>query len=116
MSIGEFIGDWHALFVLLVAGFLPNEIWRVLGLWIGGGLDENSEILVWVRATATAVIAGVIMQILIIPPGALANVPVAIRFGAMAVGFVAYVAARRSVAVGVVCGEIFVLAGTYLAK
>lgn len=115
MTLGEFIGDWYALFLLFVAGFLPNEIWRVLGLWIGGGLDEDSEILVWVRATATAVIAGVIMQILIIPPGALANVPTTIRFGAMVVGFLAYMVARRSVAVGVVCGEIFVLAGTYLS-
>ena len=22
--------------VLLLVGFLPNEIWRVLGVWIGG--------------------------------------------------------------------------------
>ncbi|MGN6114452.1 MAG: AzlD domain-containing protein, partial [Nitrobacter sp.] len=28
-----FIGDWHALLLLVLAGFLPNEIWRMLGLW-----------------------------------------------------------------------------------
>lgn len=111
--MSDFIGDWGALVLLLVAGVLPNEIWRWLGLWIGGGLDENSEILVWVRAVATAVLAGVIMQILMLPPGALAGVPAVIRFGAMAVGFVAYLAGRKSVALGVVVGEVFVLAGTY---
>ena len=71
----RFIGDWHALLVLVVAGFLPNEIWRMLGLWLGGGIDEGSELLVWVRAVATAILAGVIAQILVQPPGALASVP-----------------------------------------
>src|SRR5207244_1615734 len=35
--------------VLLLVGFLPNEIWRVLGVWIGRELPENSEFVVWVR-------------------------------------------------------------------
>ena len=71
--MSEFIGDWHALVVLLLAGFLPNEVWRMLGLWLGGGVDEESELLVWVRAVATAILAGVIAQILVMPPGALAT-------------------------------------------
>ncbi len=44
----------------------------MLGLVFGGGIDESSELLVWVRATATAILAGVIAQILVFPPGALA--------------------------------------------
>jgi len=47
--LGHFIGDWHALLVLLIAGFLPNEVWRMVGLWLGAGVDEGSELLVWVR-------------------------------------------------------------------
>ena len=73
--MSDFIGDWHALLVLVVAGFLPNEVWRMVGLWLGGGVDEGSELLVWVRAVATAILAGVIAQILVQPPGALASVP-----------------------------------------
>jgi hypothetical protein len=45
-----FIGDWQALLILLVAGVPPNEIWRMLGLVIGGGIDEGSELLVWFAA------------------------------------------------------------------
>ena len=30
--MNAFIGDWHALVVLLVAGVIPNQIWRMLGL------------------------------------------------------------------------------------
>ena len=61
--------------MLVLAGFLPNEVWRMIGLWLGGGVDEGSELLVWVRAVATAILAGVIAQILVQPPGALASVP-----------------------------------------
>lgn len=111
--MSAFIGDWSALVLLFVAGVLPNEVWRLLGLWIGGGLDENSEILVWVRAVATAVLAGVIAQILMLPPGALAGVPAVIRYSAMGVGFAAYLLGRKSVAIGVIAGELYVLGCTY---
>lgn len=106
-----FIGDWHALVVLVLCGFLPNEIWRMLGLWLGGGIDEESELLVFVRAVATAILAGVIAQILVLPPGALASVPGLIRYGAATVGFIVFMLARRSIFAGVISGEIVLLAG-----
>jgi branched-subunit amino acid transport protein len=108
-----FFGDWHALFVLLIAGFLPNEVWRMLGLWLGGGVDEGSELLVWVRAVATAILAGVISQILVQPPGALASVPESLRYGAVAAGCAAFIVTRRSIFIGVVCGELVMLAGKW---
>ena len=108
-----FIGDWHALLVLVVAGFLPTEIWRMIGLWLGGGVDEGSEVLVWVRAVATAILAGVIAQILVAPPGVLASVPDWLRYAAVAAGFVGFSVTRRSTLVGVVCGELLMLAGKW---
>ena len=80
--MSNFFGDPHALLILVIAGFLPNEVWRMLGLWLGGGIDEGSEILVW-------------------------------RYGAVAAGFVVFVATRRSIFAGVVCGEIVVLTGKW---
>ena len=71
--MSEFFGSPHALLILVLAGFLPNEVWRMAGLWFGAGVDEGSEVLVWVRAVATAILAGVIAQILVQPPGALAE-------------------------------------------
>jgi branched-subunit amino acid transport protein len=108
-----FVGDWHALFILVVAGFLPNEVWRMVGLWFSGGVNEGSEILVWVRAVATAILAGVIAQILVQPPGALASVPDALRYGAVIVGFVVFLLTKRSILAGVICGEIVMLAGKW---
>jgi len=111
--MSDFIGDWHALVVLLVAGAIPNQFWRMLGLWFGGGLDEGSELLIWVRAVATAILAGVIAQILLEPPGALAGVPGWLRYAAVAAGFAAFLVSRRSIFAGVVCGELFMVAGNW---
>jgi branched-subunit amino acid transport protein len=113
MSVGELIGDWHALAVLFVAGVIPNQIWRMLGLWFGGGIDEGSELLVWVRAVATAILAGVIAQIVVEPPGALASVPDVLRYGAVAAGLVVFMLTPRSIFAGVVTGEVFLLAGKW---
>ena len=111
--MSEFIGDWNALLVLLFAGFLPNEVWRMIGLWLGGGVDEGSDALVWVRAVATAILAGVIAQILVQPPGALASIPDWLRYAAVVAGFAAFVASGRSTLAGVVSGELLMLAGKW---
>jgi branched-subunit amino acid transport protein len=111
--MSDFIGDWHALLVLLVAGVLPNQIWRMLGLWFGGGLDEGSELLVWVRAVATAVLAGIIAQIVVQPPGALATVPDWLRYSAVVAGFAVFMLSRKSIFAGVIAGEIVMVTGKW---
>ena len=112
-AVSDFFGDWHALVVLLLAGVIPNQIWRMLGLWLGGGLDEGSDLLMWVKAVATAILAGVIAQILVQPPGALASVPDWLRYAAVAAGFAAFIVTRRSIFAGVVGGELVMLAGKW---
>ena len=47
------------------------------------------------------------------PPGALADVPDWLRYGAVAAGFAAFMLTRRSIFAGVVCGEIVLLAGKW---
>jgi len=100
------VHDLGPYLALVVVGFLPNEIWRWLGIVLARGVDEGSEVLVWVRAVATAVLAGVIAQLVLSPPGALATIPLTVRVTAVAIGFVAFLVVRRSVFVGVLSGEI----------
>jgi hypothetical protein len=106
--------DWHAWLVLVLVGFLPNEIWRMLGVVLARGLDEGSEILAWVRAVATAVLAGVVAQLIFFPAGALAAMPLTVRAGAALAGFLAFLLIRRSVLAGVLVGEAVLLAGALL--
>jgi hypothetical protein len=96
---------------LLLLGFLPSEVWRWLGLVLGHGLDEDSEIILWVRAVATALVAGVVARIVLIPPGALAAVPLWVRLAALGCGFLAFCLVRRSAFAGVLVGEIVLIAG-----
>lgn len=99
------VGDIDPYLALVLAGFLPNEVWRWLGVFFARRIDEESEVMVWVRAVATAILAGVIAQLVLTPPGGLASVPLAIRLAAITAGFIAFLVLRRSVFAGVLCGE-----------
>jgi len=69
---------------------------------------------VWVRAVATAVLAGVVAQLIFFPAGALATVPLGVRVAAALCGFLAFLFIRRSVFAGVIVGEAVLLAGALL--
>jgi len=101
-------------FVLIAAGFLPNEIWRMLGIAVAHGLDEKSEPVLLLRAVATALLAGVVAKITLFPPAGLADVPLAVRLTAIALGLVTFLAVRRSVLAGVVAGEAALTVGAWL--
>jgi hypothetical protein len=104
-------------FILVLAGFLPNEVWRALGLVAARGLNEDSEIVVWSRAVATAILAAVIAKLILFSSGALATIPLSVRVGAAACGFVAFLAIRRSVFAGVIVGEaVLLLGGMFFGK
>ena len=111
--ISGVVGDMGPYVTLALVGFLPNEIWRLFGVVVARGLNEGSELLVWVRAVATAILAGIISQLVLMPPGALANVPFVLRVTAIVVGFLAFVLARRSIFIGVLTGEVVLVATTF---
>ncbi|HZQ13811.1 MAG TPA: AzlD domain-containing protein [Pseudolabrys sp.] len=104
---------WPYLLLVLV-GFLPNEIWRLLGLIMARGLDEGSELVLLSRAVATAILAGVIAKLIMTPSGELAGMPLSLRITAAVCGFAAFLLARRSLFVGVAAGEAVLLAGGLL--
>jgi Branched-chain amino acid transport protein (AzlD) len=104
---------WPYLLLVLL-GYLPNEVWRVFGLVLARGLNEDSEMVIWSRAVATAILAGIIAKLILFSPGALANFPLTMRVTAVVCGFIAFLAVKRSVFVGVVVGEAVLLTGGYL--
>lgn len=97
--------------LLLLVGFLPSEVWRWIGVALGRSLDEESEIILWVRAVATALIAGVVARIVLFPPGSLAAIPLELRLLAIGCGVAGYWLIRRSPFAGVLIGEAALIAG-----
>lgn len=108
------VGELAPYLVMILVGFLPNEVWRFLGLYLARGLNEKSEIVTWVRAVAVATLAGVIAKLIVFPSGALLAAPPAVRYGAFAIGLVVFVLARRSVMIAALTSVAALIAGTYV--
>lgn len=101
---------WPYLFIL-IAGTLATDIWRWLGVIAGAALREDSQALIWVKAVATALVAAVVGQLIVFPSGELAATPLALRMAAAGIGWLAFRFTRKSVLVGVLTGELVLLAG-----
>ena len=97
--------------MLILVGFLPNEAWRMLGVVLARGLDEESEIIVFARAVATAILTGVVGKLVVFAPGALASVSLGVRIGARALGVAAFLLSGRSVFAGVAIATFAIIAG-----
>jgi hypothetical protein len=101
---------WPYLFIL-IAGTLATEVWRWLGVVAGGALRDDSQALIMVRACATALVAAVVGQLILFPAGELAVTPAWLRVAAAALGWLAFLCARKSVLVGVLTAEAILFAG-----
>ncbi|HEX5845363.1 MAG TPA: AzlD domain-containing protein [Rhodoplanes sp.] len=88
--------------VLIFEGFLPHEAWRWLGVVLSRGLDEGSELIVWVREVAIAILTGVVGKIVVFSPGALAGVSLWVRLSAAVFGM--RILPRPSAGAGRRCG------------
>ncbi len=99
---------------ILIAGVAATAVWRILGVVLSGGLVEGNPLLEWVKAVSTALVAGFVARTVLFPPGALADVPVAIRVGAFALGIGAYFLARRHLGLGIASGAVALILAHYL--
>ena len=87
--------------VLLARCGIAHEPWRWLGFVLGRNLRADSEMFLWVRAVATALVAGLVMKLVVFPAGTLATVPLWVRIGALLCGLAGFYAGRSSLALGV---------------
>jgi hypothetical protein len=105
---------WWPYVFILVAGWLATDFWRYLGVFIGGRVSEDSDAMVLVRTVATALVAAVIANLVVFPGGALADAPLALRVGAAAAGFSAYLALRHNMLAGIIAAEAVLIGGMLL--
>lgn len=100
---------WWPYVFILVAGWFANDVWRFLGVVFAGRLREDSELFAYVKAVATALVAGVIAQLVFFPSSSLAQAPLWLRVAAVAAGFILFKLARNNVLAGVLGGEAVLL-------
>ena len=90
---------------LILFGFLPSEIWRMVAAVVAKRIDEDSEIFLFVRSVATVLLVGVVVKIVFLPSRELAAAPVWARCAAFGMAAAGFFAARRSVFAAIVAGE-----------
>jgi hypothetical protein len=109
--MSELGSGWTTAAIIVATAVLVHEPWRWLGLYVGRDLDIDGELFQWVKAVATALVAGLVMRLLIFPAGALADTPLWLRVAAFAAGHAVYFAARRNMAAGVAGGTLVLALG-----
>ena len=114
MTFDALPDPWWPYVFILAAAVVPTEIWRSIGVLAAGRLDEAAPTFALVRAVATALVAAVIAKMIVLPDGALAEVPIAARVGAAAIGFAAMEWSGRRLWVGILVGELSLLAALLL--
>lgn len=81
---------------MIPAGFIATYLWRALAVVAVTRIDPESNLLLWVRAVSTALVAALVMRMIIAPSGVLSTIAVEQRFAAVAIGIGVFYAASRS--------------------
>lgn len=113
MSGGSGLANgWETAAIILLIAVFVHEPWRWFGLYLGRDIDVGGEVFQWVKAVATALVAGLVMRLVLFPAGALGGVPLGIRLAAFAGGVALFYAARRNLSVGVAGGTLLLVLGS----
>lgn len=105
MTFASFDSWWWPFVFILLAGWASTYPWRALGVYLGGRIREDAEILVLVRAIATALVAAVIGNLVCFPSGPAAETTLALRLLSAAAGFAAYFFIGRKVLLSILVAE-----------
>ncbi len=80
--------------LIFLVGCLPTVIWRFLGVYFAEKITEDSEVFIWVRAVAIALIAALVMRIVLAPTGLLAQTALSSRVLALVAAVIIYAIMR----------------------
>lgn len=100
--------------ILLAIAVFAHEPWRWLGLVLARNLKVDSEIFIWVRAVATALVAALVMRLVLFPAGILADVPIYARLGALAGAIAVFLLSGRNLGFGIVTGAVLLVMARHL--
>ncbi|MEQ1944301.1 AzlD domain-containing protein [Mesorhizobium sp. VNQ89] len=114
MTIGSIDAWWWPYAFVLIAGWAMTYPWRAFGVFLGGRLRDDAEILVLVRSIATALVAAVVGNLICFPAGPAADTTLALRLAAALAGFAAYFFIGRKILIGIIVAEAVFGLGFYL--
>jgi len=89
------------LLAIFLGGVLTTYFWRFLGVIAAERIDPEGELLMWVRAVATAIVSALVAGIVLSPNEILDSTSLQARIAALAVGVACFYLARRNTGAGV---------------
>ena len=99
----------------LTAGCATTYVWRFAGVYLAERTDPHSEILRWVRAVATALVAALVARIIFSPPELLGVAALEARLAAMALGVAGFYVFRKHTGAGVAIAVAGLLVSSWLS-
>lgn len=90
--------------VLISCGIIGTYLWRGLGVAFSTRIHPEGALFRWVTCVSYAMLAGLISRMLVLPIGSLADTPLSIRLGAMAVAVIVFFLFGRSLLPGLAAG------------
>ena len=108
------MGSAFELWLVTVACAMGHYLWRGLGVALSGQVTIQSELFKWVSCVAYAMIAGLVMRIMILPAGLLAQTALVDRLAACVFAFVAYRAGGRNLLVSVTAGVVILMLASWV--
>ena len=94
------LSPWLVLALVILGTFF----WKFIGVVAAGKIRDDSEVLEWVSCVAFAITAGIMIKVLMVPNGILAEAPLLARFFGVAVGLTAFFLTGRRIIVGLGVG------------
>ncbi|HEX9791650.1 MAG TPA: AzlD domain-containing protein [Kiloniellales bacterium] len=105
-------GPWWPVLIIL-AGAAATYVWRALGVALSGRIDPEGAVFQWVACVAYALLAALVVRMIVLPTGPLAQTPMTDRVGMASLAFAVFMASRRSMLLGVGVGAGGLVLATY---
>lgn len=100
-----------AILILAAAG---TYAWRGLGVLLSGKLDQNSALFRWITCVTYAMVASLVIRIIVLPVGVLAQVPLAYRITAAGTAFAIMVMRRNALVPAITTGTLMMMLFAWL--
>ena len=100
--------ETSALLVIALAA-VATYASRFVGTLVSGKITVNSPIIDWITCVTYALLAGLVVRMIWMPIGALADTPDWMRFVAAGTGLAVFLASKHNVGLGVLSGSLVLI-------
>lgn len=99
---------------LVLAAAAVTFLWRALGAALASRIDTEGPLFRWIACVSYATVAGLISRMAVLPTGEIADTPLVLRVGAIAIGFAVFFLAKRNLLLAAAAGAGSFAAGLWL--